>query len=225
MPEDSNPGLPVSEIDNYHYFTLPMALNYQRNSYTLWRAARTTYFDPTTSDVFRPKAVCKMDESDLAAMLMKHSVALQPRKHTATWRRLCETIQELYEGDIRTLFTQTSGSVPAILEIIQGTQKKQFPYLSGPKIANYWLHVMESYTDVHLTDRGGLTVAPDTHVIQASVRLGLVQGGQRDDTELRNEVAEAWRNVLAPTGILPIDVHTPLWLWSRSGFQFSAEIL
>ena len=35
MPEDSNPHFEKSSVENYLYFTLPMALNYQRNSYTL----------------------------------------------------------------------------------------------------------------------------------------------------------------------------------------------
>ncbi len=39
MPEDENPGFSKDSMENYLYFTLPMALNYQRNSYTLWEAA------------------------------------------------------------------------------------------------------------------------------------------------------------------------------------------
>lgn len=35
MPEDANPGFAPATLENYLYFTLPMALNYQRNSYTL----------------------------------------------------------------------------------------------------------------------------------------------------------------------------------------------
>ena len=35
MPEDENPHLEKSSMENYLYFTLPMALNYQRNSYML----------------------------------------------------------------------------------------------------------------------------------------------------------------------------------------------
>ena len=43
MPEDSNPHFEKSSLENYLYFTLPMALNYQRNSYTLWESALKTY--------------------------------------------------------------------------------------------------------------------------------------------------------------------------------------
>lgn len=35
MPEDANPDLDKSSVENYLYFTLPMSLNYQRNSYIL----------------------------------------------------------------------------------------------------------------------------------------------------------------------------------------------
>jgi hypothetical protein len=31
-------------------------------------------------------------------------------------------------------------------------------------------------------------------------------------------VARTWMEILAGTAIAPIDIHTPLWLWSRSGF-------
>lgn len=43
MPEDTNPHLDKSSVENYLYFTLPMALNYQRNSYKLWESALNTY--------------------------------------------------------------------------------------------------------------------------------------------------------------------------------------
>ena len=44
-PEDSNPHLSKQSIENYNYYTLPMALNYQRNSYKLWESANQTWND------------------------------------------------------------------------------------------------------------------------------------------------------------------------------------
>ena len=55
MPEDANPHFEKSSLENYLYFTLPMALNYQRNSYSLWESALKTYNDDETSFVFNPK--------------------------------------------------------------------------------------------------------------------------------------------------------------------------
>ena len=50
MPEDSNPGFKACEEEiRLVYFTLPMSLNYQRDSYKLWESALKTYNDPSTS--------------------------------------------------------------------------------------------------------------------------------------------------------------------------------
>ena len=59
MPEDENPHLEKNSLENYLYFTLPMALNYQRNSYTLWESANKTYLDLETRFVYDPKEVLK----------------------------------------------------------------------------------------------------------------------------------------------------------------------
>ena len=97
--------------------------------------------------------------------------------------------------------------------------KKSFPYLSGTKILNYWLYVMTQYTDAKLEDRQYITVAPDTHVLQASVRLGLITHDEVEKPNIREEVSSLWEEVFKDTERCPIDIHTPLWLWSRGGFK------
>ena len=76
LPEDENPAVDKSSKENYLYFTLPMALNYQRNSYTLWECANKTYKDLETTDVFGAKAVINMNEQQLREKLVKYKVAL-----------------------------------------------------------------------------------------------------------------------------------------------------
>jgi hypothetical protein len=52
MPEDSNPNFDDDQIEmRLAYFTLPMALNYQRDSYKLWEAALKTINDDLTKKV------------------------------------------------------------------------------------------------------------------------------------------------------------------------------
>lgn len=219
MPEDSNPGFALSSRDNYHYFTLPMALNYQRDSYKLWAAAKITAEDSQTAFVFDPTVVNARGVSALRIALLQHKLALQPNKHTNTWFTLCCTIVDLFGGDLRNLFRQCGYDVVKLFATIRTEHKKRFPYLSGEKIVNYWLYVMSSYTDLVLTNRGELSVAPDTHVIQASVRLGLVDAALAATPKAREEISAAWRSLLKGTGIAPIDIHTALWLWSRNGFR------
>lgn len=93
MPEDSNPGFSVSEIEQrLSYFSLPMALNYQRDSYTLWKSALDTYKDTGTSGVFDVNTVSRMTEDELRSKLQKYKLALQPNKHIATWMKISTTV-------------------------------------------------------------------------------------------------------------------------------------
>ena len=171
MPEDENPGLEKASSENYMYFTLPMALNYQRNSYVLWECANQMYKD--YPEVFDAKKVVNLDEEMLRDVLVKYKVALQPNKQPIIWKTLCNTIYEKFDGNLRNFFSDLNYEVNAIKDYIQ-KNKKAFPYLGGNKICNYWLYVMEQYTDADFMDRENITVAPDTHVIQSSVRLGVI---------------------------------------------------
>ena len=147
MPEDANPGLGKGTKENYLYFTLPMALNYQRNSYTLWESALKTYTDEETRFVFDPKMCLQKSFEGVQHALTKYKVALQKQKQTEIWLSLCNTFVELFNGDIRKLFDTLDNDVNKIRNFIQKDNKKKFPYLSGTKICNYWMYVIYQYTD------------------------------------------------------------------------------
>ena len=222
MPEDENPCLDKDSSQNYMYFTLPMALNYQRNSYVLWECANRMYADKNAKMVFDSREVCLMSEELLRKYLVEYKVALQPNKQPLIWKKLCETIENKLDGDIRNLFSMNEYSVKKIKEYIQNN-KKDFPYLGGNKICNYWLYVLEQYTDIEFVDRENITVAPDTHVIQASQKLGVISAEESQLSNIQEILAERWKNLLKGTDLQPIDVHTPMWLWSRG--KFKVEIL
>ena len=164
-----------------------------------------------------------MSEGELKNRLVKYKVALQPNKHPEIWRKLCATLCDDFDGDIRNLFIKNDNPVEKIKEYIVGNKKK-FPYLSGPKILNYWLCVMTQYTAIDLAGREYITVAPDTHVIQASMKLGLIKDEDKSRADIREYVSTLWEEVFYDTEYCPIDVHTPLWLWSRNGFAAQIEV-
>ena len=85
MPEDANPHLEKSSMANYLYFTLPMALNYQRNSYKLWESALNTYNDEETNFVFNPKICLEKTFKDVQYALVKYKIALQKQMHNRTF--------------------------------------------------------------------------------------------------------------------------------------------
>lgn len=217
MPEDENPHYEKSSLENYLYFTLPMALNYQRNSYTLWEGANKTAKDPETSFVFNPHLVLDSSFEDVQKALVKYKVALQKNKQTEIWIKLCQTFVDLFDGDIRILFKANNNDVDKIRNFIH-LYKKAFPYISGTKLVNYWLYVIMQYTDTEYINPDALTVAPDTHVIKSTYRLDLINDEELESSNVQEIVIEAWKKLFKGTPYKPIDIHTPLWLWSRGGF-------
>ena len=219
MPEDSNPNLSKETIENYNYYTLPMALNYQRNSYKLWESANQTWNDKETNFIFDTKQVSKSSFEQVQKALVKYKVALQQNKQTEIWIRLSNTINELFDRDIRRLFKINDYDVNKIRQYIQKENKAKFPYLSGNKICNYWLYVLYQYTDIKFKNIEELTVAPDTHVVKASYRLRVITEKELNSSNVQLIVIERWNEILKGTKYNPIDIHTPMWLWSRNGFK------
>jgi len=219
MPEDANPRLDPGSPENYLYFTLPMALNYQRSSYALWKSALQTYEDSETRFLFCPSQCLSRSFEEVQRAITKHGLALQRQKQTEVWLKLCRTFEDRFGGDIRVLFDRCGNRIHRVKDYVQQEHKKEFPYLSGVKICNYWLYVLHRYTDRSFADPENLTVAPDTHVCQASLKLGLISEAEFLSSHVQLTVAEAWRQLFDGTPYNPIDIHTPLWLWSRGGFQ------
>ena len=209
MPEDTHPHFKNHEL-RLSYFTLPMALNYQRDSYKLWQAALATYNDPETHDVF------KLNTPDLKTKLLKYKLALQPNKHIHTWKALQNTILSKF-GSFEELFVFTDSDFLKLKELIQVNFKSEFPYLSGPKIFNYWSFIISTYGRINLQNRQYIDIAPDAHVTRCSIILGVIREFEADNKIL---ISHRWRELLDGSGIDPIDMHSPLWFWSRNSFKF-----
>lgn len=219
MLEDSNPGFSKKETElRLAYFTLPMALNYQRDSYKLWEAALKTFNDHETKFVFDVGEVSAKSEEDTRKALMKYKLALQPNKHINTWRTIARTVKENW-GSFEKFISAANEDFINLKKIVQLDYKKGFPYLSGPKIFNYWSFILSTYGQVKLKNRDHIDIAPDTHITQCSVRLKVITQEEANGLS-KEEISERWRMLLKDTGIDPIDMHPPLWFWSRNGFIF-----
>ena len=220
MPEDSNPEFSDNE-SRLAYFTLPMSLNYQRDSYKLWESALKTFQDPETRLVFDLKCSATIGEERLRQYLTKYKVALQPNKHIATWQKISKTIIENW-GSITGLLESAQYDFLKLRGIIQKQFKKGFPYLSGPKIFNYWSFILQEYGKIKLKNSDYIEIAPDTHITKCSVILGIISK-EESESFSKERISERWRELLKGTGINPIDMHPPLWFWSRNGFQFKLK--
>ena len=220
MPEDSHPDFPDKEA-RIAYLTLPMALNYQRNSYTLWESALNTFKDPSTRFVFDIHIVNKKTESEVRTALMKYKLALQPNKHISTWRSISKTIEREW-GSFEKFTDSIDNDFLKLKQTVQIDYKKGFPYLSGPKIFNYWSFILSTYGNIKLKNKDAIDIAPDTHITQCSVKLGIIT--DKDvETMTKEKLSQLWRQTLKGSGIDPIDMHPPLWFWSRNGFIFKHD--
>jgi len=218
MPEDSHPRSFLSQEDRLVYFSLPMSLNYQRDSYKLWQSALKTYNDDETRKVFDIKKANNLNEDEIRNSLTKYKLALQPNKHINTWKTISKTIFENW-GSIQSLIEATNNDFLILKQIITKDHKKGFPYLSGPKIFNYWSFIIQEYGEVRLSNSQFIEIAPDTHIIKCSVKLGVINQSEAEKMT-REQISERWRQTLEGTNINPIQMHPPLWFWSRRNFIF-----
>lgn len=212
------PLLDKGSRESYLYFTLPCSINFQRSSPSLWQSALDTYNDNETRFLFNPELVANSPMIDVQSAMKKHKLALQYNKHPYIWKTISHTLVDKFDGDPRKVINKGENSISRIIQILN-ENKAGFPYLSGLKISNYWLFILSRFTDVQFTDVQQLSIIPDTHVIRASIYMGLVPNGSNAES-----VDKVWRPILGELNISPGEMHSALWLWSRNKFIPSIEI-
>jgi hypothetical protein len=208
-----HPDLPLSDRVNYVYFTLPVSLNFQRSSTAMWQSALKTFEDPETNYLFYPEEVIRQSREKVQKDLGRHRLALQTNKHTDIWIRLSQTLHTFFNDNPKEIIESCGGDVIKIVQMLRKDRKKDFPYLSGGKMSNYWLFILSRFTDIELKNTQEISIIPDTHVIQCSHHLGV---SQSEDPE---KIAEAWKDLMSDMLIHPVDMHPVLWNWSRAGFE------
>lgn len=138
---------------------------------------------------------------------------MQKNKHVQIWQKLAQTLSEFFQSHPRLIFKQTQNCVVRTKNLLQITQKKDFPYLSGAKMANYWLYILDKYTDISLRNKHKISIIPDTHVLQSTLKLGM-----SSVLPTPQEAEKLWQDILKRTEITPVDMHPVLWNWSRNNF-------
>ncbi len=222
MPEDSNPGFSNNDKElRIAYFTLPMSLNYQRDSYKLWEAALKTFNDKETRIVFDVKKVAKLEKEKLKEYLTRYKLALQPNKHINTWHTISKTVYQNW-GSFEGLMNAVSHDFLRLKDTMQVTHKKHLPYISGPKIFNYWSSILGKYGGVDLKNIEYVELAVDTHILKCSIELGVITKDEALKLQ-RLAISDKWRQALQGSGITPAEMHFILWFWSRNGFLYKFE--
>lgn len=209
-----NPGLPNDCRENYIYFTLPVCINFQRNSPAMWAAALKTYQDPDTNYLFFPEKLANTEIDKIRRDLLKHKLALQPNKHTEIWTTISNSLHKHFKDDPREILILGNYDVTKILKILQDSHTHLFPYLRGSKLSNYWLYILSKFTDAKFKNMHKISIIPDTHVIKCTTHLGFVP-----ENASIQEIVGFWEELLKDKEISPVDMHPVLWNWSRANFK------
>ena len=77
-------------------------------------------------------------------------------------------------------------------------------YFQDTKICNYWLYVIWQYTDREYKNIENLTVAPDTHVVKATHRLGLITDEELNRSDVQLMAIDRWNDLFKGTKYKPI---------------------
>lgn len=205
-------GNPASRA-RYLYFTLAPSLNFQRRSEAMWASALKTFQDPNTSFVFFPENTGKRN-ADYAAALACHGLATLHQRHTWIWLSISETLRRQFRSDPRTLLASCGYDVVKLKDYVTAN-RHCFPYLSGPKLLNYWLYMVSCFTDAELVNREAISIIPDVHITRATAKIGLAAATSLTSATV---VERIWREFLDGTDLAPCDLHGALWRWSRLGF-------
>ena len=81
------------------------------------------------------------------------------------------------------------------------------------------MYVIYQYTNIRYINKEDLTIAPDIHVLRSSVKLEIITQKEFESSNAQIICIQNWNEILKSTKFAPIDIHTPLWLWGRSGFK------
>jgi hypothetical protein len=219
VPEDDEPAY-INEGDRWAFLALVTSVNYRRNSASLWRSAKAAYEDSATRWIFDVAQVTTADREVLLRTLTSTGVAIQPTRQVPGWRAIAESVHEQW-GSFQTLVNDHA-SFHELRRTVQVDYRKGFPYLSGPKLFNYWNYTMMRKGMTSFPDANLIDVAVDSHVMKSSVQLGLpaaISGAPAP------AVASEWRDILAESWLVPTDLTVPLWIWSRANFEPSVDAL
>jgi hypothetical protein len=220
-PAESIAPLFQNPEDRLRYYTLPMAINYRRPSEQLWNAAQKSYADNETYILYNLSYIAGASLTEIQHLLSVYKLAMQPTRHTLTWQKIGTTIHNEW-GSVENLLETVDFDFLILKEIIQHTHKKDFPYLSGPKIFNFWSYILSTRCDVNFRNKEYIDIAVDSHIIKSSVQLGVVTIHELK-TMTSEQIAARWRVVLKDSEIAPVDLNIPLWYWSRNGLRFTND--
>jgi hypothetical protein len=118
-----------------------------------------------------------------------------------------------YKGSTLNLLKSYNFDAWKIYEDLSGPLKKNYPFLSGPKILPMWLKILSEDAGIQLRNMDRLPLPVDKNVAEATYNLLLNRKFDGDvDARITKEVRAVWKQIADDLKSPVISFDTPLWI-------------
>jgi hypothetical protein len=195
------------------FLTLTVSLDYGRDATKLWKQSYDAWLSKENKWIFTPKLVVQ-NGLDTLANLFKSLNDQKPNKDAKIWFTICKKLLE-FEGSIYNLLKQLDFDAVKISKYLE-YNKKEFPYLSGPKIKPLWLRMINDTVRIKLKNIEQIPLPVDTHTAKMTFKLIFKENFRGKITkEIREKVQKTWQIILNGTGLYSLQLDEPLWLLGK----------
>lgn len=209
MPEYRLPkNLVPGSKEHALYLTYIISIDYMTDAEKLWRNAREAY--ELYPENFTPEKILAFSDRTLTVFLRELGARFSPYA-AKTWKKISKILKHKYNDDPRNI-TATPLTVEEIKQKL-----KDFPYLRGPKLANFYIRAMGETGLFKVRNLNELDIPVDKQVTRFTIYTGVLklQGGKfqgcANDDPLRSIIQEAWRKAAKALGIAPWKLDEPIW--------------
>jgi len=190
------------------YLTYVISIDYMTDAEKLWRNARGAY--ELYPERFTPEVILRLSENTVKRFVRSLGARFAPEA-ARTWRRISRVLLEKYGGDPRNITLR-----PLTIDEIK-RRLRDFPYLRGPKLSNFYIRVMGETGLFKVIDLEELDIPVDKQVTRFTLYTGVIklrcgrfQGCVNDDP-LKSLIEEIWREAAQEMGIAPWRLDEPIW--------------
>ena len=209
MPEYILPdNLVEGSREHALYLTFMISVDYMTDAVKLWSNARGAY--RLYPERFDPGVIVKLGDRTLTSFL-RGLGARYPKAGTETWKRISKILIEKYDRDPRNITLE-----PKTIQQLK-SELKQFPYLRGNKLSNFYLRAMGEKGLLKISDFSELDIPVDIQVARFTAYTGVLRlvsesfEGCAHKNPLRGMIEEVWRNAAKKINTYPWKLDEPVW--------------
>lgn len=190
------------------FLTYVVSIDYMVDAEKLWKKSRGAY--ELHPERFTPEKILKASQRSVE-IFVKRLGARYYSNAAKTWKKVSEVLMEKYAGDPRNI-------TPEPLDVVEVKKRlKDFPYLRGNKLSNFYIRVMGETGLFKLKNLNELDIPVDKQVARFTIYSGVLKLlseqfiGCAQDEPLRGLIEEAWRNAAKALNTAPWKLDEPIW--------------